>query len=149
MTPKIRIDIKQIGNAFIVSFDVLTILKFSDSAQNHVGKYLDREILTTNVVNNHLVRSDPYNRIVYTIDRSMTTKAQRGLNDYCEQKIDYLKNQRDRNMNVITKIDHANSVLNPALQIADYISGAAYAKYEYGNAQYYNEIKSLLTYKDK
>lgn len=59
------------------------------------------------------------------------------------------KNQIDRNMNVISNIAHANSVLNPALQIADYISGATYAKYEYGNSQYYDEIRNILTYKDK
>ncbi|MEM3090010.1 MAG: hypothetical protein QXY22_05520, partial [Candidatus Nitrosotenuis sp.] len=68
----------------------------------YLYNYLAVNYVITNVVNNHLIVSDPYNRIVYTIDRSMSAKAQKGFNTYCEQKIDYLKNQRDRNMNVIT-----------------------------------------------
>lgn len=142
----------------IKTFDIKTgvVVVYKDSVKAslkndpcYLYNYLAVNYVITNVVNNHLVKSDPYNRIIYTIDRSMTAKAQRGFNDYCEQKIGYLKNQRDRNMNVIIKIDHANSVSNPALQIADYISGSTYAKYEYGDAQYYDEIRSLLTYKDK
>ncbi|MFN3654244.1 MAG: DUF3800 domain-containing protein [Candidatus Nitrosotenuis sp.] len=142
----------------IKTFNVKTgiVVIYKDSVKStlksdpcYLYNYLAVNYVISNVVNNHLVRIDPYNRIIYTIDRSMSSKAQRGFNDYCEQKIDYLKNQIDRNMNVSLKIDHANSVLNPALQIADYIAGATYAKYEYGNSQYYDEIKNILTYKDK
>lgn len=115
----------------------------------YLYNYLAVNYVITNIVNNHLVAADPYNRIVYTIDRSLSKKSQKGFNTYCEQKIDYLKNQRNRNMNVIAKIDHANSILSPALQIADYIAGVSYAKFEYNNPQYYDMIKHLLTYKDK
>lgn len=115
----------------------------------YLYNYLAVNYVITNIVNNHLVKTDPYNRIVYTIDRSLSTKSQKNFNTYCEQKIDYLKNQIDRNMNVITNIAHANSILNPALQIADYIAGATYAKFEYGHSEYYDKIKNLLKYRDK
>ena len=115
----------------------------------YLYNYLAVNYVITNIVNNHLIATDPYNRIVYTIDRSLSTKSQKAFNTYCEEKIDYLKNQRDRNMNVITNIAHANSILSPALQIADYIAGASYTKFEYNDPQYYDMIKNILTYKDK
>lgn len=133
----------------VVVIDKNSVKESLKSDLPYLYNYLAVNYVITNVVSNHLVKTDPYNKVIYTIDRSLSKKSQRGFNNYCEEKINYLKNQRSRDMQVTAKIDHANSVLSPALQIADYLAGASYAKFEYNNPQYYDMIKNLLTYKDK
>ncbi|MDE1830184.1 MAG: DUF3800 domain-containing protein [Thaumarchaeota archaeon] len=127
------------------------VLVSKDSVMQHLRNdpiilynYLAVEYIITKIINDHLKPSSPYNTITYTIDESLTKKAQQNFNRYCQDKISYLSKDRPFVANIITKIQHLNSQYDPCLQIADYIASATFQKFERNNPQYLDVIKDKI-----
>jgi len=48
---------------------------------------------------------------------------------------------------IVLEVKHVDSRNDPGIQLADYCSGAAFAKFERGDATYYNLIKDKIVFK--
>lgn len=146
---EIRIKFLNLIKTLPISASVVLVSK--DSVMNHlrddpvvVYNYLAVEYVITKIINEHLKPSSPYNTITYTIDESLTKKAQKNFNRYCQDKISFLSKERPFAANIAVKIQHLNSRYEPCLQISDYIASATFQKFERGNPQYLDLIKEKI-----
>jgi len=139
-------------NSYNVKIGAVAISK--DSVKQHLQRepsllynYLVVDFLMRTIVDEYLVTSDPYNRIIFIIDRSLSAKNRRHFNEYAEEKAKFLTNQRNWNMDVIVTIRHEDSEREKLLQVADYVAGSIFHKLERNNPAYYEIIKEKITHK--
>jgi hypothetical protein len=135
-----------IGTVVIMKDSVMENLKESQSA---LYNYLAVDYVINTIVNSYLKPWVPYNEIHYTIDRSLSQKAIKHFNTYCEEKTSFVKKSRQFRGDIIVKIKHSDSRNDVCLQIADYISGSIFAKSERRDNRYYDLIKGKIKHKDQ
>lgn len=142
----------------IMSFDINlgTIVIMKDSVKENLKEdptvlynFLAVDYVIKPIVCKYLKPWTTYNDINYTIDRSLSEKAIIHFDRYCEEKISFVKKDREFKGDIIVKIRHMDSRNDVCLQIADYISGSIFAKAERLDNRYYNVIKDKIKHKDK
>jgi len=150
---KTRIKFLNKINSYDVKIGVVAISK--DSVKQHLQKdlvYLYNFIVVDNImktiVNDYLNPYDPFNRILFVVDRSLSAKRRKQFNDYADKKAEFLTKQRNWNMEVIVTIRHENSEDTKLLQVADYVASSTSLKLR-GNSKYYDLIKNKISHKDK
>ncbi|MGI0047730.1 MAG: DUF3800 domain-containing protein [Nitrosotalea sp.] len=139
---------------FDLSLGTVAVMKDSvkDSLKGNqtiLYNYLAIDYVIKTIVNSYLKPWVPYNEIHYTIDRSLSQKAIKHFDEYCEEKISYVKKNRQFKGDIIVKIKHVDSRNDVCLQIADYISGSVFSKSERLDNRYYDLIKEKLKHKDQ
>ena len=72
-------------------------------------------------------------------------EARAHFNEYFRRKLSWKGQERSKFCDVVDII-HRNSQDDPNLQIADYIAGALYEKFEKGDAKEYLLIKDKIRY---
>lgn len=122
--------------------------KISRGETNVLYSYLAINNVITPIVNHYLKPWVTYNEIHYTIDRSLSKKARRHFDNYCEEKISFLRKERGFKDDIPVKITHLDSKTDVCLQIADYLSGSVFAKSERLDNTYYDIIKDRIKHND-
>ena len=112
-------------------------------------RYVVIESVISVLVNDYMLTSDPYNRIKFIIDRSLSKNSRKSFNDYCEEKTSFKSFEKDRQMDVLPLISHEDSKLVPMLQVADYIASATQRKFALGDSSYYDMISEKIEHKVK
>ncbi len=137
-----------------INIGVVCISK--DSVADHLKKdssmfyrYVVVENVISVLVNDYLKTFDPYNRIRFVIDRSLSKTEIKLFNDYCEEKISYKSHQRAKDMDSFITILHEDSKTVPMLQVADYIAGATQRKFARGDSSYYDMISDKIKHHEK
>ena len=139
-------------NSYDVQIGAVAISK--DSVKTHLQKepnllynYAVIDFVMKTIVDEYLVTQDPYNRIIFIIDRSLSAKSRKNFNDYAEEKAKFLTHKRNWKMDVIVSIRHEDSEQEKLLQVADYVSGSIFHKLERNNPVYYEMIQTKITHK--
>ncbi len=86
-------------------------------------------------------------RAVLILDRCMSKEARDHFNEYFVKKA-FWKGLEANKSCIIVEIKHAHSYEDPNLQIADYIAGALFRKFEKGIGDEYALIKGMIKYTD-
>lgn len=111
-------------------------------------------ILYNYTIINHFMRTvlpnfDPDDVLELCVDRRVYYTYEEAFNNYAKNKATYLWNRVWRKKPLLTsdhiKISHKKSHTDCCLQLADYISGAAFHEYERGNNIYLNLIRNKIT----
>ncbi|HEV2193427.1 MAG TPA: DUF3800 domain-containing protein [Nitrosopumilaceae archaeon] len=153
-TPKTRNKFLKLIATFDISIGIAVISK--DSVKSNIRNdaillynfiTVDHTIKT--IVEEYLKTTSVYNTIHFVIDRSLTKKARKHFNAYCEDKISFLTQGKKFYYDINTKIEHENSESEACLQIADYVASAVFSKFERKNSQYYDIIKNKIKHKSK
>jgi hypothetical protein len=103
--------------------------------------------LTVNyVITNILSRYEP-NRILFIMDKSLSKKSIMEFNNYLKGKVSWKSFVMNKNESDID-VCHINSQDEPCIQVADYLAGAVFSKFEHNNNIYYDLIKDKIQFKN-
>lgn len=145
--------LKKINN-FDVKIGVVAISK--DSVKDHLKKdtsllynYAVIDSVMRTIVDEYLIKQDPYNRIVFVIDQSLSSIQRRSFNEYAESKVEYLTSRKSWDIEVTIFINHRDSAYEKLLQVADYVAGATRYMITSGNSKYFDIIETKIKHKDK
>jgi hypothetical protein len=109
-------------------------------------------VIVDRIMKNVLPRLNPTDRLDIVVDKSLPASSIDAFNDYAKSKASWLLNVRWGKSDGITisniRIRHENSQKEPCLQAADYLAGACFRRYEFGDASYYEMIKRKVRYFD-
>jgi len=101
-----------------------------------------------NVVSDVLQRWDGVEHLAFYIDKSLSASNREGFNEYLRAKADWRWNI---NLNKDTPLHperievlHQPSHENYCIQLADYVAGTVFQKYERKNSEYYDIIKDKI-----
>lgn len=125
----------------IISISKTSVREYLKEDRNYLYNYLVGDTIIDILVNDYFKTFDPYNRISFIIDRSLSPKAIKAFNDYCEKKTSFKSLERSKDMENNIYIKHENSQRVEMLQVADYIAGAVQQKFERNNSIYYDVFK--------
>ena len=112
-------------------------------------RYVVVENVISVLVNDYLKTFDPYNRIRFVIDRSLSKTEIKLFNDYCEEKISFKSHQRATDMDSFITIFHEDSKTVPMLQVADYVASATQRRFASGDSTYYDMISEKIKHHEK
>ena len=110
-------------------------------------RYVIIENIVTLLVEEYLKIYDPYNKIRFTIDRSLSKNQIKAFNDYCEEKILFKVHEQSPEMEIHITILHEDSKKIPMLQVADYVAGATQRKITHCDSTYYDIISDKIKHK--
>jgi len=116
------------------------------SDKNLLYNYIAVHEIIDTIVGQYLKPKSPYNNIVYTIDKN-TSISEDDFNTYCEGKVNALAKPRNFVADIKTSIKHLDSKSHSCLQVADYVSGSIYAKFNRNEPKYYDMIKHKIKHK--
>ena len=114
------------------------------SKQNILYNYL----IVHNVIKTVLPLIAPKEEIVIYIDKSLSEKNREEFNKYVNNKASWIWHNELENSEKLKPVicNHEDSQKEPLLQLADFICGAVFQKYERNNTMFYNIIKSKIAY---
>lgn len=130
-----------------ISISKLSVKEELKGDPNYLYNYLVGDTIIDILVNEYFKTFDPYNRISFVIDRSLSKRAINAFNDYCERKTSFKSWERSKDMENNIYIKHENSQNVEMLQVADYVAGAIQQKFERGNSKYYDIFKHKIKHK--
>ena len=110
-------------------------------------RYVIIDNIVTLLVEEYLKTYDPYNKIRFTIDRSLSKEQIKSFNDYCEKKMSFIAHERNPEMEIHTTIIHEDSQKIPMLQVADYVASATQKKITHCDSTYYDMISNKIKHK--
>lgn len=99
------------------------------------------------ILTNVLAKQD-IGGIKFIIDKSLSKQSRERFDEYFRNKLDWKQLVEKGRIPPKYSITHENSQNDPCLQIVDYLAGAAFAKFEHGDSQYYNIIKPRIQFKN-
>lgn len=103
--------------------------------------------LVTNYVVENVLREYSPTHLKFVIDKSLDKNARKALNDYVAKKVAWKACVEygipKPNVNVL----HVNSCNEPCLQLADYIAGASFRKFEHDDSHFYDVFKHKITFR--
>ncbi|MEM3804393.1 MAG: DUF3800 domain-containing protein [Conexivisphaerales archaeon] len=79
------------------------------------------------------------------LDRSMSKESIADFNRYVKWKVDW--NKRTDSVAPVVHVSHVDSTKEKCIQVADYIAGACFARFERKYNFEYNKIKDKIIYK--
>ncbi len=96
-----------------------------------------------------LLRLEPHESLKIYIDRSLPRSSREAFDDYVRRKAEWVWNvELERHPPLSTdkiKVFHESSERERCLQLADYIAGAAFQKYERGREEYLRLVEDKIT----
>jgi len=104
--------------------------------------------IVNTVIKNVMLLMEPHERINIYVDRSLSKTNREGFNQYVKDKASWVWQVELEKRPPLSpgqiKISHVNSHNDPCIQLADYISGATFQKYERNNPTFYNLIEQRI-----
>ncbi|WP_254068522.1 DUF3800 domain-containing protein [Brevibacillus sp. 7WMA2] len=88
-------------------------------------------------------RADVTNLVLNLDKRTIKVKSTNSFEDYINIKLNY-----ELNCNVNLTVNYLESQNSYAIQAADFIANAVYAKYEYGKDEYYNLFNHKIVHRE-
>jgi hypothetical protein len=111
--------------------------------KRRVYSYLqDKKNIVYNYITSFLLQkvlSEESDKIVFVVDRLYTKKNREEFNSYINYKI-----QRELRRAIKISIEHKNSEEERCLQAVDFVAGAIYRKYVFGDESYYSIIRDKI-----
>jgi hypothetical protein len=105
--------------------------------------------LVVNYVITNLVRNYEISTIHFVVDKSMSKASRENFDQYVVNKVSWREVMERGNSMPSVKVDHVASDGEECLQIADYCSGAAFAKFERGNPLYYDMLVDKVKFRSE
>ncbi|MFH0815425.1 MAG: DUF3800 domain-containing protein [Methanobacteriota archaeon] len=124
-------------NIWYVSLDKRSMIGAPPERQNEMYNYLAGFIVERMI-------KQRSRRIVLCLDRCMS-KANRTRFDARVSKKKESVSESLGKLPTTLSIDHVASESVPGVQVADFVAGAIYAKYEHGDSRYYDIIESKIS----
>ena len=107
-------------------------------------------IIVHNVIWSLLSLLESNERLVINIDKSLSKSNREAFNDYVQNKANWVWRQElGHSSNLLpnqVKCNHVDSEKEPLIQLADYICGATFQKYERNNSNYYDIIREKIDF---
>jgi len=107
-------------------------------------------IIVHNVIRSLLSLIENSERLVINIDKSLSKSNREAFNDYVQNKASWVWSQElGYSTNLLQDqiiCNHVDSEKEPLIQLADYISGATFQKYERNNSTYYDLIHEKIDF---
>jgi len=143
-SPKVRKEVLRTISSIPMSAGAVVI------DNNYVKKELrdKKEVLYNFLVSDKIASSllsSGASRAVLILDRCMSKEARDHFNDYFAKKMAWKENELNRSCRIV-EIRHTHSYADPNIQIADYIAGALFRKFERGIDDEYVLIKGKIKY---
>ncbi len=143
-SPKVRKEVLRTISGIPMSTGVVVIDK------NYVKKELrDKKVILYNFLVADKIASSLLSsgasRVVLILDRCMSKEARDHFNEYFAKKMAWKESELNRSCRIV-EIKHAHSYADPNIQIADYIAGALFRKFERGIDDEYAMIKGKIKY---
>ena len=89
-------------------------------------------------------------KLIINVDKSLSKSNRESFNDYIQNKASWIWRQElGHSKNLLydqIKCNHVNSEKEPLIQLADYISGATFQKYERNNPTYFDLISDKIDF---
>ncbi len=104
--------------------------------------------LVVNSVITALVSNFDLKELKLVVDKSLTKESQKPFDDYARNKLSWrqvVENQKDMPR---LEVKHLDSRSDVCLQMADYCSGAAFVKFERGDATYFNSLRGRIKFRN-
>jgi len=109
-------------------------------------------VVVDRIMKNIIPLINPMTELNIIIDKSLPRSSRLAFNNYAKNKASWLFKIRWGQINSIMlsniKVQHVNSQKEPCLQATDFLAGACFHKYEYGNDFYYRIISGKVKYFD-
>jgi len=99
------------------------------------------------VVTNILAGYSPSN-LKFVVDKSMDKSAREAFNEYVNKKIFWKANVEYAIPVPKVEVLHMASYEEPCLQLADYIAGATFRKFQHGDSRFYNMLKDKVVFRN-
>lgn len=99
------------------------------------------------IITNVLARYTP-NKIIFTLDKSLSKIARKAYNNYFEDKLYWKALVEQGRIPPKYEVRHVDSRDDECIQIADYIAGAAFRKFEHNDPKYYNLIRDKIVFRN-
>lgn len=102
-----------------------------------------------NIFRNLLISLEPADDINIYVDKSLSVVNRNAFDSYARDKASYVWNVELNRFPPLrsgqVSLSHEDSFNDPCLQLADFIAGATFQKYERANDEYYRVIESRIT----
>jgi len=102
----------------------------------------DKKNIVYNYITSFLLQkilSEESDKIEFVVDRLYTKRNREEFNDYIKYKI-----RRELRRTTKISIEHKNSEEERCLQAVDFVAGAIYHKYVFGDESYYSIIRNKI-----
>ena len=103
-----------------------------------------------NVIRSLLSLIENSDKLIINVDKSLSKSNREAFNDYIRNKASWVWHQElGHSRNLLHDqivCNHVDSEKEPLIQLADYISGATFQKYERNNPTYYELISDKLDF---
>ena len=127
---------------------VLEKVKVKEELRRDLNR-LYNYVVVHHVMRNILLRLEPSERLLVYVDKSLPKSNRDAFNDYALRKAKWVWDRelgrtpplRDSQIEVF----HETSEREPCLQLADYVAGATFQKFERGRDEYYKLIEDRIT----
>jgi hypothetical protein len=135
-------------------FDVISKIPMSAGAVVIDKSYVKKDLRDKKIIlYNYLIAdkiassllSSGASKAVLILDRCMSKEARDHFNEYFVRKVFWKEIEVNKSCRIVD-IKHINSYNEPNLQIADYIAGALFRKFERGIEDEYLLIKHVIKY---
>ena len=101
------------------------------------------------VMRNILLRLEPSEPLKLVVDKSLPKSSREAFNDYVKRKANWVWGVELGRTPPLSKgqitVCHLSSEMEQCLQLADYVAGAAFQKYERGVQDFYKLIEDKIT----
>ncbi|MEM3449488.1 MAG: DUF3800 domain-containing protein, partial [Nitrososphaerota archaeon] len=99
------------------------------------------------IISNIIAKYVPVH-LKFVVDKSMNKSSIKSFNNYLQMKT-FWKTYVEREIEPPkTEILHLNSYEEPCLQIADYIAGATFKKFEHNDSRFYDLFKDRIVFRN-
>jgi len=101
------------------------------------------------VMRNILLQLEPSEPLKLVVDKSLPKSSREAFNDYVKRKANWVWSVELGRAPPLSKgqitVSHLSSEMEQCLQLADYVAGAAFQKYERGVQDFYKLIEDKIT----
>lgn len=112
-------------------------------------KILYNYVIVDQVMRNILPSLKPNDKLNITIDKSLSSSSRKAFNSYTINKASWLVTVQKKEYSIKLpniEVHHRNSQNEPCLQVADFLAGACFQKYEHNNDFFYKMVEDKVEY---